>query len=214
MAAEYGSAAITTELTHWLLQLGTSPDLLDDAHAIIGDELLHARLSHEVSVEAGSTDPPALVADHLRLPRVSGGPLRDDVCRACVRVFCINETVAVPLFSAMRKSATVPVARAALDRILRDEVRHRDFGWTLLDWLIETGDGCERELAIEAAEYELGRRRTRLRSAPRGAPAELSADDSAWGLIATSRYREVLEETVARELQPRFADLGISLGSG
>ena len=42
--------------------------------------------------------------------------------------FCI---VAVRLFSRLRQNAAEPVALAALDRILRDEVRHRDFGWTL-----------------------------------------------------------------------------------
>ncbi|MFT3922445.1 MAG: hypothetical protein QM778_07925 [Myxococcales bacterium] len=32
----------------------------------------------------------------------------------------------------------MPVARTALDRILRDEVRHREFGWAPLAWLLET----------------------------------------------------------------------------
>lgn len=55
------------------------------------------------------------------------------------RVFCLGETVAVRLFKRLREGATVPVARAALDRVLTDEVRHRDFGWLLLEWLTQTG---------------------------------------------------------------------------
>ena len=56
--------------------------------------------------------------------------------RIAVRVFCLGETVAVPLFRHLRERCTTPLAKEALDRILRDEVRHRDFGWDLLDWLL------------------------------------------------------------------------------
>jgi hypothetical protein len=54
-----------------------------------------------------------------------------------VEIFCLGATLAVPLFRDLREGCSVPVARRALDRILRDEVRHRDFGWTLLDWLLD-----------------------------------------------------------------------------
>jgi len=56
----------------------------------------------------------------------------------------------VPLFGHLRAPCTEPVARAALDRILRDEVRHRDFGWDLLDWLVTVIDG-----AVELVRTEL-----------------------------------------------------------
>ena len=39
------------------------------------------------------------------------------------------------------RACTEPIARAALDRILVDEVRHRDFGWDTLDWLATTAIG-------------------------------------------------------------------------
>src|SRR5690606_29897147 len=64
--------------------------------------------------------------------------LEFDVLRVAVEMFCLGETVAVRLFSRLREQTTVPVARAALDRILRDEVRHREFGWALLAWLLTT----------------------------------------------------------------------------
>ena len=47
------------------------------------------------------------------------------VARTGVEVFCLGETVAVPLFKVLREGCTVPAARRTLDRVLRDEVRHR-----------------------------------------------------------------------------------------
>ena len=61
-------------------------------------------------------------------------------------LFCLGETVAVPLFSHLRERCTESLPRAALDRILRDEVRHRDFGWDLLDWLCTSSIGDEVKL--------------------------------------------------------------------
>ena len=40
--------------------------------------------------------------------------------RASVEIFCLGETLAVPLFKELREQCTVPVARRALDCILRE----------------------------------------------------------------------------------------------
>src|SRR5215470_4685296 len=138
IAAEYTSAAITQQLVLWLIQAGAPPDLIDAGLAIVADELVHSRMSAEVYAAAGGSEPPAIDRVALALP--STGALDRDILRTAVRVFCLGETVAVPLFGHLRARCTEPVARAALDRILRDEVRHRDFGWDLLDWLITLAD--------------------------------------------------------------------------
>src|SRR4051794_32589669 len=131
IAAEYTSAAITQHLVLWLIQAGAPPDLIDAGLVIVADELVHSRMSHEVYVAAGGTAPPAIDREQLGLARRSPH-LELDILRVAVRVFCLGETVAVPLFSHLRAGTTEPIARAALDRILVDEVRHRDFGWDML----------------------------------------------------------------------------------
>ena len=142
IAAEYTSAAVTQHLVLWLIQAGAPPDLIDAGLAIVNDELVHSRLSHEVYVAAGGTEPPAIVREQLGLTRTAQ-QLEIDILRIAVRVFCLGETVAVPLFKHLRERCVEPVAKKALDRILRDEVRHRDFGWDLLDWLLSTPMGEE-----------------------------------------------------------------------
>jgi hypothetical protein len=87
---------------------------------------------------AGGSDAPELQRESLALPRRESEPLEHDVLRCGVEMFCLGETVAVRLFTRLRAGCTVKVARRALDRILCDEVGHRDFGWALLEWLLST----------------------------------------------------------------------------
>jgi len=206
IAAEYTSAAITQHLVLWLIQAGAPPDLIDAGLAIVADELAHSRLSHEAYVAAGGAAPPALDRDALGLPRAEAA-LERDILRACVRVFCLGETVAVPLFRHLRERCTQPAARTALDRILRDEVRHRDFGWDLLDWLISLD--ADVPALVAAALPEL---LADLEASYGAANQAVAADDGAmsdaeraWGLAPPREYAEILARTVERDFVPRFA---------
>jgi hypothetical protein len=204
--AEYRSAAVTQHLTLWLIQIGASPDLIHAGLRIVRDELAHAELSHRTFVAAGGVGGPALVRESLELPR-SKEPLEHDVARVCVDVFCLGETVAVRLFKELRERCTVPVARRALDRVLRDEVRHRDFGWELLEWLLESPSGdALRAVVLRELPRSLARIRQTYAPAVRG--VELGAEEMAWGLMPVARYAAQLEKTFERDYVPRFAKLG------
>jgi len=209
--AEYRSAAVTQELALWLTRLGAPPELIVDGLRIAEDELAHASLSHAVATAAGTTDRPALAQEHLGLPR-GDRPLIADVTPHGVEVFCLGETVAVPLFVAMRKGCTVSVAREALDRIVRDEVRHRDFGWALLDWLLEIGGEPIGTLVQRALPRMLARVRSNYgQSDFEDHGDEPTAEDATWGLIPAARYAEILERCIERDYRPRFAEVGIEL---
>lgn len=210
--AEYTSAAVTQHLVLWLIQLGASPDLIRDGLRIVADELTHAELSHAVAEAAGSEARPALVQERLGLTRVPTRPLHEDVARCAVDVFCLGETVAVPLFSAMRADCTVPPAREALDRIVRDEVRHRDFGWSLLDWLLQTHGEPMRAFVLAQLPGMLARiRRNYGQEDFAGRDAEPARRDAAWGLLPTPRYAQILDRCIERDYRPRFARAGIDL---
>jgi hypothetical protein len=208
IAAEYTSAAITQTLVLWLIQAGAPPDLIDAGLVIVGDELVHSRMSHEVYVEAGGTQPPAIVREQLGLPRTTNS-LEQDILLAAVRVFCLGETVAVPLFSHLREPCTQPVARAALDRILRDEVRHRDFGWDLLDWLLTTplGDQIPGLLAhhMPSMMRELDLSYGRGNPSVADDDGAMTETDRAWGLAPPRDYAAILAQTIEKDYKPRFA---------
>jgi hypothetical protein len=208
IAAEYRSATITQHLVLWLMQIGAPPDLIDTGLVIVGDELVHSRMSHDTYAAAGGTAPPALDRATLGL-RPTQPSVELDVLRVAIEVFCLGETVAVPLFKHLREDCTVATARAALDRILRDEVRHRDFGWDLLDWLTMTPLA---DAIPEFAQRELPRMFAGLDASYGTANAAVAADDGAitkfdraWGLAAPREYAEILARTMAKEWVPRFA---------
>ena len=208
--AEYRSAVLTQELTLWLMQAGASPDLIHDGLRIVEDELMHAELSMETYLAAGGTKGPTMARETLTLPRRAGEMLEHDILRVGVDAFCLGETVAVPLFKNLREGCTVPVARKALDRILRDEVRHRAFGWTLLGWMLETPHAPSLRGVIER-ELPGWFRRIRRSYAPAYAERldTISDVDRAWGLMAPARYGAVVERTWERDWRPRFAKLSI-----
>jgi len=208
--AEYRSASITQHLTLWLIQIAASPDLIRDGLRIVDDELVHAEMSHVVYTAAGGSEPPQLDRATLGLRRSAREPLEHDVIRAGVEVFCLGETVAVRLFKELRAKCVVGEARRALDRILRDEVRHRDFGWALLEWMSETPRGPE---LMQLAERELPSMFRRLRGAyaPQAARDEsaIPEADRAWGLMPAGWYANILQDTLERDYGPRFAERGI-----
>jgi hypothetical protein len=207
--AEYRSAAVTHHLTLWLIQIGASPDLIHDGLRIVKDELAHARLSQRAYAAAGGRDMPAIARETLSLRLGDSEPLELAVTRHGVEIFCLGETVAVPLFKVLREGCTVPTARAALDRVLRDEVRHRDFGWTLLAHLLELPFApAVRELVTRDLHLMLAK--VRRSYAPDGGSrrAEIPANDRAWGLMPVARYAEILERTVERDYVPRFGAHG------
>ncbi len=209
VSAEYRSSALAQELTLWLTQLGASPDLIGAGLRIAADELEHARLSHEVFAVAGGRSAAPLDRANLAIPRGPHDGLEQRVLEAGVVIFCLGETVAVPLFRHLRAGCDAAAPRAVLDQIVRDEPRHSSFGWDLLDWLL---DGpCEgQEHRVEAA---LGSGFAALERAygDHGLPAgaELSPQDRAWGLAPRNEYAEILRATFARVWHPRFEAYGI-----
>jgi hypothetical protein len=214
IAAEYTSAAITQHLVLWLIQAGAPPDLIDAGLVIVADELVHSRLSHEVYIKAGGDQAPAIMREQLALTRTSDR-LEVDILRISVRVFCLGETVAVPLFKHLREGCTQKVAREALDRILRDEVRHRDFGWDLLDWLLSTPLATEIPALLAAS---LPGMFAQLEETYGSGNAVVAGDDGAiteadrsWGLAPPRDYAEILERTIERDYRPRFAARDITL---
>lgn len=211
VAAEYRSSAVTQQLTIWLTQLGASPDLVYAGLRIARDELDHAALSHRVLERAGGSVGEGLTMDReaLSIPRRYPDSLERDITLVALEAFCLGETVAVPLFKALREGCTVPEARRVLDRILRDEVRHRDFGWTLLGWLFEAPFGEEmRAFARQTLPGAFARLRSVYCS---GHVETIDSDDLLWGLMPSARYATILERAVPRDFKPRFGRVGIDL---
>lgn len=207
--AEYNSAGITHSLVGWLLRLGASPTLLHEGLRIVDDELVHAELAFAVLGETGESAANVdLGAASLGLLLDPDRTLLENVCVHGVRTFCLGETAAVRLFKRLRAGASVDAARRALDRVLADEVRHREFGWLLLEWLAQSPEWPTLAQLI----------RTHLPSwlralldgyGPEAAIIDFDPALRAWGLMPPAEYRAALLETIARDYVPRFAEYDI-----
>ncbi len=213
--AEYHSAAAAQHYTLWLIQAGASPDLIRDGLRIVDDELVHAELSHHVYRTAGGSEPPSLRQEALGLERQSEN-LHEDLLLVGVSFFCLGETIAVPLFQRMRKGCANETARVALDRILVDEVRHRDFGWTLLDWLLELKPELRPILQERLADLFVPLCNNygadgSSSSSSSSSSSEVSTEEREWGLIEQSEYAEILERCIVRDYKPRFNRCGLTL---
>ncbi len=205
VVAEYASAAITHSILGWLLRLGASPTLLHEGARIIDDELVHAEMAFEVLREAGGGN--VVLGGALGLELESGLSLLENVCAQGTRVFCLGETVAVRLFKRLREGATVDAARRALDRVLLDEVRHRDFGWLMLEWLSQQQGWPElSQLIVRRLPGWLLELKQSYATA-----VDAPFDDAlrAWGMMPNAEYAAALEETLERDYLPRFAEYGI-----
>ncbi len=209
--AEYRSAAVTHHLVLWLLQLGVSPDLVRQGLRIVNDEIDHAELAHEIFVAAGGAGGPTLARETLCNADPAGEALELAAARVCVESFCLGETVAVRLFKALRERCDVPVARRVLDRVLEDEVRHRAFGWLLLESLLEAPYGpAVRALVVnELPRMLASKARAYASPAAWAGDAHLGDTELRWGLMPARRYAEILEKTIATDYRRRFARVGI-----
>jgi hypothetical protein len=208
--AEYASAAITHHLTLWLLQITAPFELVRLGLSIVEDELAHAELSQAVYVAAGGSAPARLQRERLGLQLGTNEALELAIARVNLEVFCLGETVAVRLFSRLRQGCAEPIAQQAFDRILKDEVKHRDFGWTLLEWLFST-EHAEPIAALAHAELArmFGRLRKNYGFDRPSAGLVPDALARGWGLMAAAEYADALRECLERDYVPRFAEYGI-----
>lgn len=206
--AEYISAAIAQQVTLWLIQLGGPPDLIRDGLRIVADELTHSELSAAVATSAGpGAAPPVL--DPATLALTGGSQPLDGLVSAILRYFCVGETIAVPLFRMLRRRCSVPIAREALDRVLRDETRHRQFGWDVLDWALLAGGPAVHQRMIEQAPAALDEVITAYVTSGDLPDGAWHPDLAAWGLAPPADYASTATAALHDEIAPRLAARGV-----
>lgn len=208
--AEYRSAAQTHHFTLWLIQLGAPYELIEMGLRVVGDELIHAELSATVYKAAGGANTPQLAPASLQLSYNPNISLHKEALRLGVDIFCLGETVAVRLFKRLREHCIQPDAVTALDRILKDEVFHRDFGWILLEWLLSTPWADELRLQLK---QQLPAMLLRIHKSYVHADRDnlvYPEARRAWGLMPAIEYLQAVEETIQRDYKPRFNALNIA----
>ena len=208
--AEYTSASIAQQVTLWLIQLGAPPDLIRDGLGVVADELAHSELSAAVADRAGGAAG-APVIDPVSLILGGGGDPATALVSSILRFFCIGETVAVPLFRMLRRRCSVPIALRALDRVMRDETRHRQFGWDVLDWTLLAGGVSVQDALAEQAPVMLEEVASAyaITGSGAGTETEMSPNVLAWGLAPPSDYSSTVSAALVGDVLPRLVARGV-----
>ncbi len=206
--AEFTSSARTVELTHWMQRLAFSPDLIRQAIRISDDEMVHAKMCFDLARLAGSEV--NLPADQLRLSlQQEYTELKKSFLLVLVQSYCFGETVAVPLFSAMKKSSSKTEVLETFTRILEDEPRHASFGWLTLAWCCETWPEAKQWLA-DIVPIALARMRKAYNNHAEFEPV-LTEQELAWGVFPRVSYGDILEKTIATTFTKRLEFYAIKI---
>jgi hypothetical protein len=204
---EYTAAALVAEMTHWLVSLGASPDLLVRATRVVSDEIRHATICRELYLHAGGVpEPVTLRPEQLSHADDRGAPMRLRAITAAGELAC-EESVALTVFRMRLANATDPVARDVCEVILRDEATHRVFAWDAVDELI----------AMQGLDVVRAWARPRIAWWLRiYLGAKLSANEPiypasalAFGVLDRREHWTAMRRTVVDDVIPRFHKRGL-----
>lgn len=207
VTAEYRSAAITAQVLHWLISVGSDDALVTTCMRIVRDELDHAQLSHDCLVALGGTGSAQLDVSHMAEPLRSEGVVAS-LLDSLLHNFCLGETFAVPLFNRMYEGTTHPEAKRVLTRVLKDEAVHRAFGWEALDALLQNEPDAVRTFVSARLPVHVTRFQRAYAPPVDGVP--LTEEERSCGLMDLADYREVWTQTYTDDVTRRFAKRGIT----
>jgi hypothetical protein len=196
----------TERLVLDLVRFDAPRALIDATRAIAAEEARHADLCEHL-VEALGFQPrrpvvvlPSLPADDRAFERAMVDIL--------VSGFAVGETMSVGGFASVRARAREPIARWALDELVRDEVGHGAFGEEAGTWAMRGWKAAERRAlwpkcvaAMEAFEHRI---------VPGGVRAERGEPSlEALGAAPAAVVGAGLIRAVSRWVLPRLARMGV-----
>lgn len=148
---EYCTAAAFGELLGALLAAKAPVDLIGTCSDFVADEILHVELTSRVAMELGGGAPYEVDFSRLTLEET---PDLDPMQRAnelVVRTCCVGEAFSIPMLATAMRSASHPLTRSVLTRIVKDEAPHGRFGSLYLEWAQDLLDEDERERLAQVA---------------------------------------------------------------
>ena len=207
---EHRTAAACTATLQALIAARAPLDLIGMACRFPLDEMVHVELCARLAAELGGGVP--LLHDPLgmiSLPRPGRALMQ--AAELVVRYFCVGEALSIPLLRGTWRSATHPLVKAVLGRIVKDEAAHGQFGWVFLDWALPMLEEDEREVLRDAAAETIASvRENQARIAERGEGEASAIHALGWmrsqaylELARGSMESEVLAPLRARGLEPR-----------
>ncbi|WP_309894241.1 ferritin-like domain-containing protein [Archangium sp.] len=207
---EHRTAAACTATLQALIAARAPLDLIGMACRFPLDEMVHVELCARLASELGGGIP--LLHDPLAMfPPPRPGRALMQAAELVVRNFCVGEAISIPLLRGTWRSATHPLVKAVLGRIVKDEAAHGQFGRMFLDWALPSLEADEQEVLRTAAGETIAAIRENWSRVSAQGEGEASAIH-ALGWMKSKEYlelargsmeTEVLAPLRARGLEPR-----------
>lgn len=141
---EYCTARAFSELLGALLEAKAPIDLIGMASDFVADEILHVELTSRIAMELGGGAPYTIDFQNLhRRPAPGLTPLQR-ANELVVHICCVAEAFSLPMLASAFGSATHPLTKAVLERIVKDEAPHGRLGFLYLEWLDDRLDASEK----------------------------------------------------------------------
>ena len=208
---EYRSAVLCARVAHGLVQASAPLDLGALAAQFVVEELAHAELAGRVAMELGGAVRMVFDRELFDPPTDPSRPWLLRALETVVQVFCVGESVSLPVTRFMRDLPSVPLVRAILQRVARDEAPHGSFGWIVLDWALPRLDEAARATLGAAADIAITSLATAARNdLARGTAVATPIDPLAWMGTAdgVAMILDTLNGRVAGELRSRGIPVG------
>ena len=173
--AEHASVAAFGRLSLELLAVGTPPQLLAAAHQAALEEIQHARLCFSLAASytpqqlGAGPFPEAAIADPRRWPQDRTQQLILLATEA-LRDGCLGEGAGAAVLAEAAAAAAAPI-QAQLSQVAKEEQRHAELSWSLLEYCLAAGDPRVRR----AVERTLASLRPEI-----SAPKPPTCDEALW----------------------------------
>ena len=146
---EYCTARAFADLLGALLEAKAPVDLIGMASDFVADEILHVELTSRIAMELGGGAPYVIDFENLhRRPVPSLTPLQR-ANELVVHLCCVAEAFSLPMLVSAFGSATHPLPKKVLERIVIDEAPHGRLGFLYLEWLDDRLDEVEKARLAE-----------------------------------------------------------------
>lgn len=204
--AEWASALAMEDLSRALDQAPVPEALRSEARAFPDDERTHVALCAGVARRCGGGVALPYDPASLHAPRDPAHTPLEHATALVLRTACVGEAVAQPLLAGNLRAARQPLARAVLERIVRDETRHARFGWRYFEWAAPRLDADERRRLGELLGALLRPLTAGLDDERRSA----GGDGGGLGWMSPSEWRTRARQAIDELLLARLARLGIT----
>jgi hypothetical protein len=147
-AAEHASVAEFARLSLVLMAHGAPPELLAETHRAALDEIAHAKTCFTIAAKlTGET----YAAGPLDVARADADASIEALARCTLRDGCLGEAAAAMELEALAREEDDADVATAIRGMARDERRHAELAWRILDFAIAT-DARAAWRAIDAEE--------------------------------------------------------------